>query len=215
MRRVDFNYFFPKDFFKKEINEPFHLYLLKNCIEAFRDDKVVWGNANLKEPDLIIDNKPFELTLASTEEETSTYIRDIKNHTLKTDNIEDLSIKCIIEACNKKSSKGYSTADNTVSILLTIPVFVWCMPLYSNIPDLLPPTKFPELLHDVKNNYIDCGKFKDVFIHMPGFAYDWFSFSCNEGKLIHRHSLNDDEIHSNKLPYVNKIGPITTEEVQQ
>ena len=214
MKKVDFNYFFPKDFFKKETNEKFQLFLLDNCFGHFCEKEIIWGNADAKEPDLIIGNMPFELTLASTEEETTTYIKDIRDHMLKTNNIEELSIKCINEACNKKSNKDYSTKDNTVSILLTMPVFVWCMPYYSNIPDLLPPTKFPELLKNIKNTYIDNGKFKDVLIHMPGFAYDWFSFSCKEGYLIQHRLLDDEEIHSNKLPYVIKNGPITTEEVK-
>ena len=142
------------------------------------------------------------------------YIDLAADHMLKTNNIEELSIKCINEACNKKSNKDYSTEDNTVSILLTMPVFVWCMPYYSNIPDLLPPTKFPKLLNNIKNTYIDNGKFKDVLIHMPGFAYDWFSFSCKEGYLIQHRLLDDEEIHSNKLPYIIKNSPITTEEVK-
>lgn len=212
MNRVDFNYFFPKDFFKKEINEPFQFLLLKSCIESFNEEEIKWGNANIQEPDLIIGGRPFELTLASTEEETTTYIKEIKEHTLQTDNIENLSIKCINEACDKKSKKNYLTTDNTVSVLLTIPVFVWCMPLYSNLPDLLPLTKFPGLLLDIKTKYIDSGKFKDVLIHMPGFAYDWFSFSCKEGKLINHRLLNDEEIHSHRLPYVIKIGSIKAEE---
>lgn len=214
MNRVNFEYFFPKDFFKKEVNEKFQLFLLDGCFGPFKNQEIHWGNANNKEPDLIISGKPFELTLASTEEETSTYIRDIKSHTLTSDNIENLSIECINQACIKKSNKDYSTVDNTVSILLTIPVFVWCMPLYSNISDLLPPTRFPELINRIKNTYIDTGKFKNVLIHMPGFAYDWFSFSCKENRLLKKRCLYDKEICSNMLPYVIKRGSITTEEVQ-
>ena len=214
MNKVSFDYFFPKDFFKKEINERFQLYLLKNCFDLFCEKKIIWGNANQKEPDLIIDNMPFELTLASTEKETTTYIKDIKDHKLKTNNIEELSIQCINNACKKKSNKNYSTVNNTISVLLTIPVFVWCMRYYSNIPDLLPPTNFSELLKSIKNTYIDNEKFKDVLLHMPGFAYDWFSFSCKECDLVRHHSLTVEEIRNNKVPYVIKNGPITTEEVK-
>lgn len=210
MKKINFDYFFPKDFFKKEINEKFQLFLLNNCIGPFVDEEITWGNADLKQPDLILRDIPIELTLASTEEETTTYIKDIKNHTLQTNNIEELSIKCISNACTKKSKKDYVTSDNIVSILLTIPVFVWCMPYYSNVPELLPPTKFPELLHNIADVYIDNGKFKDVLIHMPGFAYDWLSFSCKERKLIQHRCLNNAEILNKQLPYVCKIGSITS-----
>ncbi len=213
MNRVNFEYFFPKDFFKTEVHERFQLFLLDSCFGPFNNQEIRWGNPNNREPDLIISGRPFELTLASTEEEPSTYILDIKNHTLTSDNIENLSIECIKQACIKKSNKNYSTADNTVSILLMIPVFVWCMPLYSNVSDLLPSTRFSELICNIKNTYIDSGKFKDVLIHMPGFAYDWFSFTCKENRLLKKRCLNDKDIYGKELPYVIKRGSITTEEV--
>ena len=84
MKKVNFDYFFPKDFFKKEINEKFQLFLLNNCIGPFVDEEITRGNADLKQPDLILRDIPVELTLASTEEETTTYIKDIKDHTLQT-----------------------------------------------------------------------------------------------------------------------------------
>ena len=54
MKKVNFDYFFPKDFFKKEINEKFQLFLLNNCIGPFVDEEITRGNADLKQPDLIL-----------------------------------------------------------------------------------------------------------------------------------------------------------------
>lgn len=211
MNKVDFNYYFPENFFKKEVNESFQLFLLNRSLGPFKEEEIVWGKAEKKEPDLILKDIPIELTLASTAEETTTYINDIKKHTFQTDNIEDLSIKCVEVVCKKKARKKYLTSNNMLSVLLTIPVLVWCIPLYSKIPALMPPTRFSELLKNIKNRYIDAGIFNDILIHMPGFAYDWFSFSCKEENLLKHCYLSDDEIYSNKWPYVIKRDSILIE----
>ncbi len=211
---INFNVFFPKNFFDKGTNEKFQLFLIGKIIDSFNEDDVEWGNPRKNEPDLIINNVPFELTLASTVEDTSTFIKKIIEYTLKSNNVEELLIECIIEACNKKTRKQYCTVDNTLSILLVMPVYIWCAPLYSSIPELLPPNKLPKLLFDIKTQYIDNGKFKDVLIHMPGFSYDWFSCSCKDCRIINWVQLDDDQISSGNYPYIVKIGSLTTDEVE-
>ena len=204
MKQIDFDCFFPVDFFNKKVNEPFNIYLIKSCLGKSDNFDVCFGDPNKKEPDLLIDGHAYELTLASDKNKSTSYIKQIKDHTLSADNIEDLSIECIKDACYKKSEKNYVTSDNSLSIILTIPVYVWTMKTYAHLSDLLPQTKLPLLLHDLKTQYIDGGCFKEILLHMPGFAYDWISYSCLEEKQIKHTTLTNNEIAERQLPYVIK-----------
>jgi hypothetical protein len=205
MKNIKFDYFFPEDFFKKHVNEPFNQFLIESCFGIEPDNnEVTYGDPNKKEPDLFIYGYPFELTLASKKTDTMNYIKNIKDHSFTTDNIEDISIDCLRNACLKKSKKNYTTIDNSLSIILTFPVFVWATATYSNIKVLPPQTKLPLLLNELRALYIDGGKFIEILIHMPGFLSDWISYSCKRECEINHRFLNDSEITSRRYPYVIK-----------
>lgn len=201
MTQIDFTMTFPDNFFDKAVNEKFNKTLVIRCLGALEKD-VRDGDPQKYEPDLILSqNKGVEFTLASDSKKTENYIKSIKDHTLSVENIEKISIECIQKACKQKAEKHYVTDETILSIILTVPVFVWAAPSYSECKDLLPPTFLPGLLQEVNKNYIQNRVFDDVLIHMPGFAYDWISYSCKETREIQHWLLYDNEIRRKIYPY--------------
>ena len=202
MKSINFNYYFPKDFFLKKVNEPIQAIFLSKVLGC--SNAYIEGDPNKGEPDIYINGKWFELTLASDSDNSINYINSIRTNNLSTNQLESVSIDCIKDACTKKSQKRYSCSKKSLNVLLTIPIYHWTWIAYSNTPELVPKTKFDELLCFIKMNYIDNGIFDDVFITMPGFCYDWLIFSSLTGKLTKHIKLNDSEISSSQYPYVVK-----------
>ena len=73
--------FFPKDFFKKEVNEEFIKLVME---QVFPDRNWVKGNPDLFEPDYFCNEIPFEFTIASDKNKKSNFIIRLKNSTYKT-----------------------------------------------------------------------------------------------------------------------------------
>ena len=203
MSQIDFNVYFPVNFFSKRINEPFHRYLLCEIFDI-TPELCHYGDPNKGEPDLLLDGQWIELTLASNADKTMNYVNDIRTHKLTSDEIQETSIKVISAACKKKSEKKYSVKNTSLSVLLILPVYVWVAKYYSNIPDLIPKTRLGEMLFNLKREYIDSGRFDEIIIHMPGFAYDWFSLSVKSQSMLQKTTLSDEQIKSQKYPYVYK-----------
>ncbi len=201
MNRIDFDYFFPKDFFKKDVNEKIQADFLLRALKAEHYSK---GDPLKDEPDICIDGKYIELTLASDKNKSIDYINKIRTGTFSTDKLEDISISCIEDACFKKSQKKYFCNHKRLNVLLTIPIYIWIRKAYSNIPEFVFNSKLDFLMSKIKNDYIDKRIFDDVYIMMPGFCYDWLVYSCKDNLLLNHILLNNLEIESRKYPYVNK-----------
>lgn len=201
MNRIDFDYFFPPDFFKKDVNEKIQTDFLLRALKAEHYSK---GDPLKDEPDICIDGKYIELTLASDKNKSIDYINKIRLGTFSANKLEDISISCIEDACFKKSQKKYFCNHKRLNVLLTIPIYFWTWKAYSNIPELVPNSKLDYLMSKIKNDYIDNRIFDDVYIMMPGFRYDWLVYSCKDNLLLNHIFLNDLEIKSHKYPYIIK-----------
>lgn len=203
MNNIDFNYYFPKDFFSKEVNEPIQAFLIAKAFGVTGD--YTKGDPNKGEPDVLIGDTWFEMTLACDLDHSIEYINSIRTQSFVTSNLEDVSIKCIKDSCFKKAQKHYLCKNKKLNILLTIPVYHWTWKAYSNLPDIVPKNRLDQLFLFIKEKYINSGPFDDVIITIPGFCYDWILFSALNQKLIKRIQLSDYEIASKKFPYVIKL----------
>lgn len=103
MNRIDFDYFFPPDFFKKDVNEKIQTDFLLRALKAEHYSK---GDPLKDEPDICIDGKYIELTLASDKNKSIDYINKIRLGTFSANKLEDISISCIEDACFKKAKKS-------------------------------------------------------------------------------------------------------------
>ncbi len=189
--------FFPKDFFKKEVNEEFIKLVME---QVFPNCNWRKGNPDLFEPDYFCDTVPLEFTIASDKDKKSNFIIRLKNSTYKTENVEQDVFEYIEHQIKAKSEKKYFVKNVHLCVLCLLDRFQWVSDTYGAYTHFLTDGPREEFFNKIKQDYIETGKFNNIFIIFPDIMTSWWVwdvFSNNKVQL----KYSDSQILSQKYPF--------------
>lgn len=189
--------FFPKDFFKKEVNEEFIKLVMEQVFP-----KGIWvkGNPNLFEPDYFLNKSPFEFTIASNKKKKGNFIIQLKTGEYKSENVENDTFSYIEHQIKTKAEKKYSTKNVHLCILCLLDRLQWVSDTYGSYTHFITDVSREQFFNKIKNEYIDTGKFRNIFIIFPDIAASWWVWDVLSNHKI-RLQLLDSQIQSKKYPF--------------
>lgn len=142
------------------------------------------GDPAQHEPDYVLDNHGYEVTFA-IEQSLIPQLKGVRELDLAKYNIEETLVNDITNAANRKAAKTYSCIPNLVIILVsTLPT--WYYPLYfkeidpfSKLAWKKKTAKRNKLFDDLYINYIQAGKFENIYIIQPTFDESFAFFDIS------------------------------------
>ncbi len=195
---VDLIFYSPKDFRRKEINEPF----IQNIMaRVLREEDWVKGDPHLLEPDYFCKGTPFEFTIASDKKKKNNFIEKLYSSQYTSDNVEDDVIGYLSVAIEKKAKKHYSMDNVHLCVLCLLDLTIWVEDQYGSITYDLISYRRTEFFKTINDQYISSGKFANVFLIFPDMDAKWWVWDVLSG---HRASIpfSDEDILSGKYPYI-------------
>ena len=189
--------YFPKDFFRNSVNEPFIQEIMSTVLE--RDN---WraGKPELFEPDYFCNNVPFEFTLASNSKKKNNFIQRIQTGMYSTDDAENDVISYILERIADKATRHYSVPGVHLCVLCILDLFDWVSDEYGSVTHDLVDWRRKALFKKIKEEYINTKKFANVFLIFPDFCARWWVWDVlSDAKQLVQ--LSDEQIKSGRYPY--------------
>jgi hypothetical protein len=190
--------FFPRNFFNKEINEPFIRDVMADVLNIANWKQ---GNPNAFEPDYFGDGVPFEFTIASDSKKKNNFIQRISRGKYASENIENDVTGYIRERIKDKATKKYSVDGVHLCVLCLLDMFLWVSDEYGSVTHCLTDYNRIQFFQEMRSEYIKNGVFNNIFIIFPDMCGKWWVFDV----LTDRKSavvLTTNDIKSNKYPFV-------------
>lgn len=198
--------YFPKDFFNKRVNEQFIQMLMETVLE-----KGDWkpGNPDEFETDYLFNGVPFEFTLASNSKRKNNFIQRMQRGIYTSDDVESDAISYIEERIADKAKRHYSLPNVHLCVLCAMEMFNWVSDEYGSVTHDLVDWKRDQLFTKIKRDYIETGKFNNVFLLFPDIFAKWWVWDVRTGHKASIH-LPTEDIQSGKYPYcIVRQGPET------
>lgn len=189
--------YFPKDFFRNSVNEPFIQEIMSTVLE--RDN---WraGIPETFEPDYFCDNVPFEFTLASNSKKKNNFIQKLQRGIYSTDDVETDVISFISERIADKSTRHYSVPNVHLCVLCILDLFDWVSDEYGSVTHDLVDWRRKEFFEQIRAKYIKAKVFSNIFLIFPDISARWWVWDVLSGakRFV---QLSDEQIQSGKYPY--------------
>ena len=193
------------DFFNKRINEAF---AKKVLCSIFSVNDVRDGDPVQFEPDIFLNNVPFEITLVSDRKKQRSFIQRLKNsrkNGFESDDIGEELLSMIAESIMDKASKKYSVPMPYLCLIVPIPMMEWLGKGYGSIIEDLFITRHAYCFHKLKEIFINRDIFSNIFLLVPSLDGTWWCIDMKTDLMIqYRGDFNDPS-----YPYYMEIEEYT------
>ncbi len=189
----------PERFLQKEVNERVVCELLCRalCIGEARR-----GDPALREPDLFLDGRGEEVTLATEGKHNPSFLGKYCDGEYRLDEAQNAMTLPILAALERKSRKSYVGRPVAVAVLCMLELFDWTEDTFGRLLAGQPLRERDAFFSIVRELYIERGIFSEVHLLVPTLSRGWVVFALAEKKqfLV---PLADE---ADKFPYFEKNG---------
>lgn len=190
--------FFPKDFFDKDVNEPF-VQKVMACLGGKSDWRK--GDPNAYEPDYFCGSIPFEITLASDHKNRDNFIQRLTHGYYTTPDAEEDAIRFIEERIQRKAGKHYSVSNMHLCVLCVIDLTNWVSDHYGSVLHAAFDGRRQDFFSSLIKQYISTGVFSRIFIIFPDFHAKWWVYDVVTD-VRHYYQIAPEEIKNGTDPFV-------------
>ena len=193
--------YFPDDFFNKNVNEPFIVFLMSKYMKNDIDD---WkqGNPNEFIPDYVVNDHYYEFTLASNRCKNN-LIRKLQKVTYESKNVIKDAWQCIQESLDSKMKKNYSVDDVSVCILCLLDFNEDKITDNGSMSAELFNLFHRDIYDSLQSDYISKGNFKNIYIIFPFSNETWWVMDIVKSN-ISSIQLSEAEIKSGNYPFFSR-----------
>lgn len=195
---ADIYCYFPQNFFHKSVNEPFIQKIMSIVLER---KNWTHGNPDLLEPDYFCDGDPFEFTIASDKKKKNNFVQKYQVGRYSSEDVETDIFGYINVALKSKAQKKYSASGVHLCVLCPVDRTSWILDKCGSVTYCIFDSKRKEFFSEIKQNYIENGLFKNIFIIFPDMYARWWIWDVltNAKSSI---QLSPSQIMNKKLPFI-------------
>lgn len=193
-------FYVPDHFYNKEVNESFIKFVMGQALSSKSEDWMK-GDPDKFEPDYFYRGSPFEFTLASDRKKKKNMIQRFMSHEYTSNNLEADVMQYISASIQAKAPKTYSVDNVHLCVLCILEMFDWVSDEYGSVTQFLFDDVRHKFFEDLRNTYIDTGKFANIFLIFPDLPAKWWvwDIKSNIKKSV---QLTDSMIREKKYPFV-------------
>ena len=189
---IDFIDRLPDSFFNKECNESF---CGKVLCTVFHKTNYRKGDPKKSEPDLFIDDVPFEVTIVSDKNKHNNLVQRMLNRWNSGFSCDDINreiLKMIDDRIRDKANKHYCTPCPYLCLIVPLPMISWLKRVYAQILSTVFSDDEAKQLQEYKTQYIDTCVFSSIFVLFPDLNQCWWILDLKTRNMVpYQGDIND------------------------